>query len=199
MTLDQRESFGRHAFGVTLFFAFGLVGLSLPDVDLALYWLRHFGLVEHRSALTHSALLPLFVFLAAHARAGRPGTLAADRALPLRLLALGLCLSVAVHLCFDLFPRGWQGYARVHVPLYGWLGPWLSKAWLFGSAVACAHLSARLLRNTGEAFLCCLGLMLWFGLHAAREPRAAWLVPLALLPAAFLGFALPRPAVRADR
>lgn len=192
MPIDRQEAFWSHAGGVTLFLLGGLVGLSLPDLDRSLYWLRHFGLIAHRSAVTHGILLPLLVFLAAHARTRKPGV-AADRALPLRSLAMGLCLAVAVHLSFDLFPSAWRGYARIHVPLYGWLGAWSSKTWLFLSAVGCVHLPARLLRNTGETLLRCLGLALWFGLHAAREPRAAWLVPFAFLPATFIGFVLPRP------
>jgi hypothetical protein len=127
MTIDQRETFGRYAAGSALFALGGLIGLSLPDADLAFYWLRHFGIFAHRSLLTHSALVPFLLYLAAHARTREPGP-SADRALPLRLFVLGLCLTCALHLCFDLFPRGWNGYARVHVPLYGWTGAWFSRA-----------------------------------------------------------------------
>lgn len=58
----------------------------------------------------------------------------------------------------------------------------------------CAHFAARLLRNPGELLLALVGLCAAFGLAAAREPRIAWLAPLALVPALFVGFVLPRPA-----
>ena len=71
-----------------------LIGLALgerfPDVD------QHTGLLVHRSVFTHGPLLPLLLFLL---------TSGIKRPVPIRLFALGFSVAVAVHLCFDLFPK----------------------------------------------------------------------------------------------
>ena len=41
-----------------------------------------------------------------------------------------MAVRVAVHLSFDLFPKGWSGFALISVPGYGWTAPWFSGAWI---------------------------------------------------------------------
>ena len=89
-------------------FVFGLgavVGLGLPDLDATLPFLTH------RSIVTHHFMWPLLPLWAA-----RDHPSLVTRA---RLFSMGSSLSLAVHFCFDLFPRSWRGYALIHIPLYG--------------------------------------------------------------------------------
>ena len=82
-----------------------IVGLALgnkfPDID------QDTALLVHRSVFTHGPLLPFLLFLVA----------SGIRFAPLRLFAMGFSLGVAFHLSFDLFPKAWQGFALIHVPV----------------------------------------------------------------------------------
>lgn len=81
------------------------IGSMFPDID------QRLPFVPHRSALTHSALVPAL--------------------LAIRLPAIGGLLAggVAIHLVADLLPEGWAGYALVKVPFLGPLGP--DASWWF--------------------------------------------------------------------
>ena len=79
------------------------VGNRFPDVD------QKTGLLTHRSIVTHGPLLPFIVVAVA----------SVVRTNPLRWVALGLVVGIAVHLSFDLFPKGWSGFALISVPGYG--------------------------------------------------------------------------------
>ncbi len=107
------------------------LGEWVPDVD------QDYGFLTHRSVFTHGWLLPLLLF----------SLVAGKRALSLRLFAAGFCLGVAVHLSFDLFPRAWQGFALIHVPVFGWTYPVISWVWIAGSMLACVYLALRLITN----------------------------------------------------
>ena len=78
-----------------------VVGLAagnwFPDVD------QKTGLLLHRSIVTHGPLVPFIVVVIAS------GT----RTIPFRWFALGLVVGFAVHLSFDLFPKGWSGFALI--------------------------------------------------------------------------------------
>ena len=93
-------------------FAALVVGLAVgnwfPDVD------QKTDLLVHRSIVTHGPLLPIIVV----------GVASVMRTTPLRWVALGLAVGLAVHLSFDLFPKGWSGFALISVPGYGWMAPW---------------------------------------------------------------------------
>ena len=99
--------------GLLLFVVGAFIGLRLPDFDLYFRW---WPLIVHRSLLTHGFLVPLLLFVSLRGRSGKP--FADNRP---RLFLLGFCIATAVHLCFDLFPSAWRGYARVHFPLLGWM------------------------------------------------------------------------------
>jgi len=87
-------------------FAFVLLGVGLavgnwfPDID------QDTGLLLHRSIVTHGPLVPLIAVAIA----------ATSRTILLRWFALGLVVGFAVHLSFDLFPKGWSGFALISVP-----------------------------------------------------------------------------------
>ncbi|BBK31936.1 hypothetical protein EDC65_0736 [Stella humosa] len=81
-------------------------GTTIPDTD---QWLPLLG---HRSAVTHSMLLPALVLLRWPMVGG--------------LLAGGF----AIHLAADLLSRKWVGYALVKLPLFGALDATASVVFL---------------------------------------------------------------------
>ena len=152
-----------------------LIGERLPDTDQSI------GLLRHRSIVTHSPLIPLLLFLVAKN----------SDTIPLRWFLLGVSLGFAVHLGFDLFPRGWQGYALISVPFYGSTPPWFSIAWIAGSLLSCAYLAARLTRGYLEAVLYLASLAGVFiyaneGEHKLIQPA------IAIAATAFLSLSLRR-------
>ena len=133
------------------------VGNWFPDVD------QKTGLLTHRSIVTHGPLLPFIVVAVA----------SAIRTIPLRWFALGLAVGVAAHLSFDLFPKGWSGFALISVPGYGWTAPWFSGAWIAISTVFCTYLGIRLVRNWVEGCLLVMSLVCAFGYVSIGE-EAFW-------------------------
>ncbi len=129
-------------FGLVLLIAGLWIGLELPDVDQSVSFLRH------RSIITHGPLIPAALFVFA----------VSNQSVPLRWLAMGVCIGFAVHLAFDLYPKGWQGYALISVPYLGWTPEWFSKAWIGLSALLSALMAARLTRTFFEVSLFVLGL-----------------------------------------
>ena len=107
-------------------------------------------------------------------------------------------MGFAVHLGFDLFPKAWQGYALISVPLYGWTSPWFSIAWIAGSLLLCAYMAARLTRGYLEAALYLASLVGLF--LAAAEGEDTVLQPaIAVTCAALLSLSLRRSYWRARR
>jgi hypothetical protein len=107
-----------------------IVGFWLPDLDLKF---GLFGLLMHRSLVTHSWLIPLLCFGGIRKRA----------LLILQPLAAGLSAAMAVHLCFDLFPQRWTGFALITIPLYGRTSSLFSQLWIVLSIVICLYLLLR--------------------------------------------------------
>ena len=132
----------KYVFGLVVMVLGVVAGLEFPDID------QRIGLVLHRSILTHGPLVPLLVFAAA----------SGDRSIPIRWLGMGVCLGVAVHLGFDLFPEEWSGYALISVPGYGRTPMVFSWAWIALSMTACVYMAARLSRNSAETVLLLAGL-----------------------------------------
>ncbi|WP_145912496.1 hypothetical protein [Endozoicomonas montiporae] len=102
-----------------LFFAGLIAGVRWPDWDFLIPGLGH------RSGLTHSALLPLFVYFLAS-----PG------------LASGLSLGIALHLSSDIQPKAWTGGALIKFPVVGSIGKKLSPLWLFINIAGCVAIMA---------------------------------------------------------
>ncbi len=141
------------AIGVVLL-AFGIwSGLRVPDLDLQL------GFLVHRSMLTHGAILPLLAF----APTPRHGSFAS------RGFAIGFGLANAVHLCFDLFPRGWNGFALIHAPFYGRTSALFSQVWIALSIVICLYIALALIYNAFEAVATAAGLIAAFWMCAAQD------------------------------
>ncbi len=133
-------------------------GLMFPDVDESI------ALVEHRSILTHGPLVPLVFFIAASRR----------DSVPVRWLAVGVCLGVAAHLGFHLFPEAWSGHALISVYGYGRTPMAFSWAWIAFSMTACVYMAARLTDNRREDLLLLAGLAGAFWWIAREEPDPWW-------------------------
>ncbi len=103
---------GRRALLVLACFA---VGVGLPDLDFALPF------VTHRSALTHS-ILPALALWLLHPLRGQ--------------IACGVALGIGVHLAADSFPNGMTGYATIKLPFAGSIGRTWSYIWLGANALA---------------------------------------------------------------
>jgi hypothetical protein len=130
-------------------------GLAYPDLDFALR-----PLLGHRSALTHSVLLPLLVLGLAPVLRRRlldrlrgPGRAVARRGLA---WAMGwFLLGLGIHLLADSFPRGCTGGALAHLPRWppgsgsSALPCAPSLAWFATNATAAVFLAEWLLRREG--------------------------------------------------
>ncbi len=159
--------------GVMVVFGF-LVGAILPDVDHLTSFLTH------RSIVTHGAIIPVGLFLFA---------LSSSRPL-LRLFLIGLCVALAIHFAFDLFPRRWVGLALIHIPSIGHVSPTWSVVWLATSMVVCLYLAFYLVQDGFEAMLTGVGLVVGFGYLSATE-RVFWQALLVLAGGILLVMVLP--------
>ena len=166
------------------------VGLKLPDFDHSFRWLP---LIDHRSLLTHSLLVPLLVLYAVRRQLGR------EDGTPARLMLMGMGLGLAVHLAFDLFAGRWSGYALLHVPFYGRLGGGASRFLLLAGVLGGLYLSCRLLRSTGDLAVALLSLTVLYGVSAAAQPHLSFYALVTLVPAALLAFVLPPRSTTAGR
>lgn len=92
------------------------IGIKFADIDQKFpEWLLH-----HRALLTHGAIVPLLL-----------ASLSALTQIQIvRGFTIGFCVTNAVHLSFDLFPKAWRGYALIH--FFEWplppVGSWLWMA-----------------------------------------------------------------------
>jgi len=137
--------------GVTL-------GCWLPDFD------QDTTALVHRSIVTHGPLAPLLLYVALGSR-GMPA--------PVRLFVSGTALAVAVHLCFDLFPRGWTGFALIHVPTYGWTPPLVSWSWIAISIILCFYIAIKSAQGWKESTLVFVGILAVFSFLLPAE-NALW-------------------------
>lgn len=154
-----------------LLFALGaVVGLGLPDIDAVLSFLTH------RSIITHNPFWPLLPLWAAKQSINRA-----------RLFSMGLSTSLAIHFCFDLFPRAWRGYALVHLPLVGRVGGVVSWLWLAVSILVCVYIAAKLIQQLLDVVLVVGGGVISFVIMANSEPFTGPLVALLLAVALAVG------------
>ena len=151
-----------------------MVGENLPDAD------QSTDLLLHRSIITHGPLVPALLIIVATIQWN-----------PLRWFAIGVSLGLTVHLAFDLFPKGWAGYALISLPVYGWTPVVFSKVWIALSTVVCAYLAARLVSGRLEATLFVLGAIGIF-IYAAPHEGALWRPALAVVTASIVAMLLSR-------
>ncbi len=143
------------------------VGLKFPDVD------QRVGFLLHRSIITHGPLLPLMAF--AFALGNSPVQ---------RSLGTGIGIGFAVHMAFDLFPRGWQGYALISLPIYGWTPPVFSWIWISATMLICFGFAIKLCRNAIDVVILLLATIAALAFVAPGE-NALWR-PLAVTVASLL-------------
>lgn len=128
-----------------------VAGLTLPDVDR---WLP----LDHRSALTHSAL-PVLLALAGG-----------------RSVAAGVALGVGFHLAADCFPAAMVGYATVKLPVAGSIGSGATYAWLAANSLGCSLWGASALERDqprGQA-VAVLAVSAWLGVVYLWHDPGGW-------------------------
>lgn len=113
------------------------IGSRFPDID------QHTDLLIHRSILTHGFLVPLVLFMIALRMKNNL----------LRDFVLIFMTSIAVHLCFDLFPKAWFGYAQIHIPIYGWTPALVSVIWMCACTVFCLYACVDLIAKGSRGLL----------------------------------------------
>lgn len=156
----------RNYIGGSAWLLLGLaLGLHFPDVDQRLKEWAPSWVLLHRSILTHGMMASLLLFKATRRRG--------DEGPSLRLFVIGASLAVAVHLCFDFFPREWRGFALIHIPVYGWTTALFSQAWLILSIAVCMYVAFLLVRNLAELALGVGNLIISFVVSAVEDGRAA--------------------------
>ncbi len=121
---------------VTLFVSL-LAGLEIPDLDLILIFI-----LGHRSIITHSIILP-YLFYKFLTKDGKQNFL--DKYFSkiftsnkiksdfLDFAYIGFLIGIAIHLCADLFPKAYVGYALIKLPFNISIGAPLSIIWMFGN------------------------------------------------------------------
>ena len=142
-------------------------GLKFPDVD------QRVGFLLHRSIITHGPLLPLLALALSMG----------DNPLQ-RRLGIGIGIGFAVHMAFDLFPRGWQGYALISLPAYGWTPPIFSWIWISTTMLISFSIAIKLCRNAMDVVILVVAVSAAF-LFVAPNENALWR-PLAVTAAAFM-------------
>ena len=98
------------------------VTVSIPD------WDQYTGILLHRSAITHSLLIPFLI--------DSLSSKYSDKKYPIIISAI--YFAFLVHLSGDLFPKSWRGFALISFPLIGWIGM-LSPLWIIANIVGCSY------------------------------------------------------------
>jgi hypothetical protein len=169
---NERNLSQHYVFTLVWLLLGAVIGLHLPDIDTRLQWLIPPRVLLHRSILTHGLIISLLLCLLSRRWGSKMSSL--------RCFVIGLSLALAVHLCFDFFPRGWVGFALIHVPLYGRTSALFSQAWILLSIVTCLYLAVLMVRNVVELALSTGNLAASF-IISAFENRSAILSALMLL------------------
>ncbi len=121
---------------ITLFVSL-LAGLEFPDLDLILIFI-----LDHRSIITHGILIPFFLyryltkegkqdFINKHLSKILTSNKIKNEFLDYAYI--GFLIGIAIHLCADLFPKAYIGYAMIKLPFFIPIGAPLSIAWMFGN------------------------------------------------------------------
>lgn len=148
------------------------LGTRLADIDFKIP-----GLV-HRSIVTHGFLLPLALFVVASRY---------KHQLWLVGFTCGFLPTSAAHLCFDLWPRGWQGGAYIYAPFVGRLPLVMTWLWIAVSILCCLYLAGRFMSTALELVLS-VGSLVYASIHHAHEGLLYPLLTIGVAIAAVLLF-----------
>ena len=114
-----------------------LAGLEFPDFDLHI-----FAFLGHRSILTHGIIIPYFLYKFLTKDGGLKSTnkffgrFFTEKKVvnqTLEYAYIGFLIGVAIHLCADLFPKQWIGFALIMFPPWIPMGAPFSIAWMFAN------------------------------------------------------------------
>lgn len=137
---------------ILLFLAL-LLGLNLPDLD------HQVSFLVHRSIVTHGFIVPLLVFF----------TVYHEKVVSSRFFSIGFSLASVIHLCFDLFPKAWIGFALIHIPLWGRTGALFSWLWMGLSIIICLYFALVLIKSLIDLIVALGSLGLAFSFYAASQ------------------------------
>ncbi len=110
-----------------------LAGLQFPDFDLHI-----FAFLGHRSILTHGIIVPYFLYRFLNNR-----KISND---VLDFVYIGFLLGIALHLCADLFPKAWIGFALIMFPPWIPMGAPFSIIWMLSNLIIALWISFKKLR-----------------------------------------------------
>ena len=111
-----------------------LAGLEFPDFDLHLLFF-----LGHRSILTHGIIVPFFLYkfltMESYSKFSNKifGRFFSNKNISKEVLDyvyIGFLIGIAIHLCADLFPKAWIGYAQIVFPPWIRMGAPFSIAWM---------------------------------------------------------------------
>ncbi|GAK52366.1 hypothetical protein U14_03617 [Candidatus Moduliflexus flocculans] len=145
-----------------------LIGTRFADIDSALPFLTH------RSIITHGVIFPLMIWFIA-IKYSNTGW---------RLFAIGFSMAMAVHLCFDLYPRGWAGFALIHVPGIGRLSKELSWSWIACNIIVTQFLALWLAWKMRDIILAIVSAGIPFFVHGQKEAFSSPLLTFGVILAA---------------
>ena len=118
-----------------------LVGIKFPDWDFKLK-------LKHRSILTHSPLVLLFLIRIYEQ----------DQNEVFRYFLIGFAIALALHFIFDLYPKGWGGGALLKIPILKIsCTPQITRILLILFIVLCSIIAVGYTKNTME-FICIFSL-----------------------------------------
>ena len=111
-----------------------LAGLEFPDFDLHLLFF-----LGHRSILTHGIIVPFFLYkfltMESCSKFSNKifGRFFSNKNISKEVLDyvyIGFLIGIAIHLCADLFPKAWIGYAQIVFPPWIRMGAAFSIGWM---------------------------------------------------------------------
>ena len=121
---------------ITLFVSL-LAGLEFPDTDFILIFI-----LDHRSIITHGILIPFFLYRYLTKEGKQDfinkyfSKILTSNKIKNEFLDyayIGFLIGIAIHLCADLFPKAYIGYAMIKLPFFIPIGGPLSIVWMFGN------------------------------------------------------------------
>ena len=110
-----------------------LAGLQFPDFDLHI-----FAFLGHRSILTHGIIVPYFLYRFLNNRKISNEVL--------DFVYIGFLLGIALHLCADLFPKAWIGFALIMFPPWIPMGAPFSIIWMLSNLIIALWIAFKKLR-----------------------------------------------------
>jgi len=132
------------------------VAMKLPDFDLMTG-----GILDHRSIVTHSFFLPLALYILSRIKNSEA----------YRMATVGAGLAIAIHLAFDLFPKGWHWGALIHVPFYGQTEFLFSVVWIGMTVFLCVFIAYMAMKRKLSQILTFPAAGVGFYYAAEKEPE----------------------------